>query len=280
MKAKRGERMNNVFLSNRLHTVTDANVNFYKAPCIHPSRRMREHDFIYLLKGEWELGQNGKTYKLTEDSLLILFAGQEHYGVSPCKAGTKTMYFHATCEDGDLFDASGAHPPCIRTLTDAKGSPGIRELFSEVVTHKLSGAERKAALYLELLLLELAAPKMCFKEKEIAADIQSMIHRYPEKFFTNEALAQAVNVSTKTAETKFKAAFGKTIHQYVLDFKIKEACSYFERFEGIAVKEVAYNLGFCDEYHFSKQFSKLTGMSPKRYKAEVERARRIKEDAE
>ena len=57
-----------------------------------------------------------------------------------------------------------------------------------------------------------------------------------------------MNVSVKTAESKFKAAFGKTIHQYMLDFKIQEAMSYFDRFDEISVKEVAYNLGFCDEY--------------------------------
>ena len=93
-----------------------------------------------------------------------------------------------------------------------------------------------------------------------------MIHNYPERFFKNKELADMMNVSVKTAETKFKEAFGKTIHQYMLDFKIKEAMSYFDRFEKISVKEVAYNLGFCDEYHFSKQFLKCTGCSPRTYK--------------
>ena len=103
-------------------------------------------------------------------------------------------------------------------------------------------------------------------EIDVAQKIQSMIHDYPERFFGNEELARMMNLSVRTAETKFKAAFGKTIHQYQLEFKIKEAMSYFDRFENISVKEVAYNLGFCDEYHFSKQFSKHTGMSPTEYK--------------
>ena len=78
------------------------------------------------------------------------------------------------------------------------------------------------------------------------------------------------NVSVKTAETRFKAAFGKTIHQYIMDFKIREAMSYFDKFEGISVKEVAYNLGFCDAYHFSKQFQKHTGLPPSKYKRKNE----------
>ena len=106
-------------------------------------------------------------------------------------------------------------------------------------------------------------------ESETARTIRNVIHSYPEKFFGNAELAKMVNVSTKTAETKFKTAFGMTIHQYILDYKIREALSYFNTFEDITVKEVAFNLGFYDEYHFSKQFKKLVGISPFRYKKQI-----------
>ena len=258
--------MKNVFSSKNMHTVTDANINFYTAPFVHPKRNMHEHDFIYLLGGEWSLGQNDTIYDLKEDSLLILFAGNTHYGVTPCKAETKTMYFHVSCEDGDLFGEPDTALPCIETLIDAEGNKNVKKLFSEVVNAKLSGEQRKADLYFELLICELTSQKMCFKGNNVPKKIQNAIHSYPERFFSNTELADMMNVSVKTAETKFKATFGKTIHQYMLDFKISEAMSYFDRFEEISVKEVAYNLGFCDEYHFSKQFLKHTGMSPSKYK--------------
>lgn len=261
-----GIAMKNIFSPQHIHTVTDANINFYTVPFVHPKRRMQEHDFIYLLHGEWALGQNEQTYELKEDSLLILFAGNTHYGVTPCRAETKTMYFHVSCEDGDLFEENGSPFPCIDTHINASNNKNIKKLFADVVNAKLSGEQRKANLCFELLLCELTSQKMCLKEIEVAQKIQSMIHGYPEHFFGNEELARIMNVSVKTAETKFKAAFGKTIHQYILEFKIKEAMSYFDRFEEISVKEVAYNLGFCDEYHFSKQFAKHVGMSPSKYK--------------
>ena len=242
------------------------NKSFYTVPFVHPKRRMQVHDFIYLLHGEWALGQNEQTYELKEDSLLILFAGNTHYGVTSCRAETKTMYFHVSCEDGDLFEENGSPLPCIDTHINASNNKNIKKLFADVVNAKLSGEQRKANLYFELLLCELTSQKMCLKEIEVAQKIQSMIHGYPEHFFGNEELARIMNVSVKTAETKFKAAFGKTIHHYILEFKIKEAMSYFDRFEEISVKEVAYNLGFCDEYHFSKQFAKHVGMSPSKYK--------------
>lgn len=250
-----------------MHNVTDANINFYTVPFVHPKRTMHEHDFIYLLRGEWSIGQNGRTYELKDDTLLILFAGNTHYGVTPCKADTKTMYFHVALEEGDKFEENVTSPCYIETCKDTSDNTNIKRLFEDVVKAKLSGEQRRANLCFELLLFELTNPHKHFKETALAQSIKNIIHTYPEKFFTNKELAHMTNVSVKTAETKFKAAFGKTIHQYILDFKIKEAMSYFDRFEKISVKEVAYNLCFCDEYHFSKQFSKHTGISPSRYKA-------------
>ncbi len=259
----------NIFSDNTVHTVTGANINFYTAPFVHPKRSMQEHDFIYLLHGEWSIGQNDETYDLKEDTLLILFAGNTHYGVTPCKADTKTMYFHVSFERGDSYGKDMTSPSCIETCINASNNSNIKKLFESVVNAKLSGEQRKANLFFELLLCELANPQNSYKELNFAQNIKNIIHAYPEKFFSNAELAQMSNVSVKTAETKFKAAFGKTIHQYILSFKIQEAMAYFDKFEEIGVKEVAYNLGFCDEYHFSKQFLKHTGISPSKYKKQI-----------
>ena len=258
--------MKNIFSSEHMHTVTDANINFYTAPFIHPKRNMREHDFIYLLDGEWSLGQNGSTYDLKENSVLILFAGNTHYGTAPCRPETKTMYFHVSCEEGDAFLSGDGGMGGIATHINAEENKNIKKLFASVVEAKLAGEQRKANLYFELLLCELASPKMCFQENGLAKSIQRIVHSYPERFFANEELARMLNVSVKTAENQFKAAFGKTIHQYMLEFKMSEAMDYFDRFEEIGVKEVAYNLGFCDPYHFSKQFLKRTGKTPSEYR--------------
>lgn len=64
----------------------------------------------------------------------------------------------------------------------------------------------------------------------------------------------------------FKAVQGQTIHQYMLEYKMKEAIAYSDIFPEISIKEIAYNLGFYDEYHFSRQFKKIIGISPSRYK--------------
>ena len=92
--------MKNVFTTEKLHSVKEANINFYTAPFVHPKRKMIDHDFIYLLQGGWKLGQNEKIYTLKKDSLIILSAGNTHYGAEACTPATKTMYFHVSREEG------------------------------------------------------------------------------------------------------------------------------------------------------------------------------------
>lgn len=254
-----------LFSTDSVHRVTEANINFYTSPFVHPTRVMAEHDFIYLLDGEWKFGQNNEEYTLKKDSLLILGAGQRHYGAAPCTAGTKTMYFHVTCEEGDAV-LPATDPRGIVSVTDASRNENIRKYMSRTVNAALSGQHRRADLWFELLLCELTEAVPDPADTAQAQQIRNIIHIHPEKFFSNRELAQMLNVSVKTAETKFKAEFGTTIHQYILRFKVEEAISYFETFPQFSIKEIAHNLGFYDEYHFSKQFKSITGLAPAHYR--------------
>lgn len=257
--------MKTIFSTASVHHITEANINYYATPFVHPTRTMREHDFIYLMQGEWQFGQNNETYTLKKDTLLILSAGNRHYGLSPCAAGTKTMYFHATCEPGDV-SADDMPAPAVAACIDASTNKTIKHYISHIVNNKLSGNQRKADLYFELLLCELAETAHDPADYSVAERIEKIILANPERFFSNEELANAACVSLKTAETKFKQKFGITIHQYSLNYKINEAISYFETFPHISIKETALNLGFYDEYHFSKQFKKVIGTSPSVYR--------------
>ena len=227
---------------------------------------MAEHDFIYMLEGEWKIGQNDEVFHLQKNSLLILSANNTHFGVEPCQAGTKTMYFHVKSENGDFSIKETENVAALNSLIDVSKNKTIKKYFSYIVNSKLSGNERKADLYFELLLNELQENDFNKSNTEIADKIKNLIHSAPEKFFSNNELAQKTNVSVKTAENKFKEKFGITIHKYILDFKIKEAKAYFDMFPDISIKEIGFNLGFYDEYHFSKQFKNITGISPSKYR--------------
>ena len=190
--------MENIWTTKTIHHITEANINYYATPFVHPKRKMKEHDFIYLISGEWKIGQNNKIYELKKDSLLILSANNLHYGVTPCQEKTKTMYFHVRFNKQDEIKENDSENIVLDTLINASNNKKIKKLFSEIVNCKISGNQRKADLYFELLLCELNDSNLNNKDAETAIKIQNIINSNPERFFSNQELAKKVNVCVKT----------------------------------------------------------------------------------
>lgn len=75
------------------------------------------------------------------------------------------------------------------------------------------------------------------------------------------AAARAAGLSYESFRKKFRALFGESPLAWSNRRTIERArkLMYEER---LANKEIADRLGFCDEFHFSKRFRRLTGQTP------------------
>lgn len=65
---------------------------------------------------------------------------------------------------------------------------------------------------------------------------------------------------------RFRKLAGIPPGKYRTAHLMEEACDYLTN-STFTLKEIAFQLGYCDEYHFSKQFSKTIGWSPREYRA-------------
>jgi AraC family transcriptional regulator len=79
-------------------------------------------------------------------------------------------------------------------------------------------------------------------------------------------LADQVGLSPHYFSLLFKRALGESPHQFVLRERIDEAQRLLASGR-TPISEVALNLGFADQSHFSQAFRKITGTTPKRYQA-------------
>lgn len=81
---------------------------------------------------------------------------------------------------------------------------------------------------------------------------------------TLNVLAAHANLSLSKLKRLFKQVYGKNVHQYYQDIRLKEA-AYQLKYKQLSVSDVGYNLGFTNLSHFARVFEEHIGIKPKKY---------------
>lgn len=93
----------------------------------------------------------------------------------------------------------------------------------------------------------------------------SFIEKNYFKEITLDDLSAEVGLSQSYLSTIFKKVTGKSFIEYLNDLRIEKAKQLFNT-SNLKVFEVAYKVGYNDPKYFSKQFKRITGVSPNSYK--------------
>jgi AraC-like DNA-binding protein len=105
-------------------------------------------------------------------------------------------------------------------------------------------------------------------ERKLGSEAESMIQKARFRFLENlshpldiEEFARQFSLDYPSFRRLFKAYTGLSPYQYFLQLKIHRARHLLQD-GSLSVKEVAYELGFDNQYYFSRIFKKKTGRSP------------------
>ena len=82
-----------------------------------------------------------------------------------------------------------------------------------------------------------------------------------EAHFRPQALAEAVGVSMRTLQRYFRARYDKTVTDWLRELRLNEAIKMVKSCD--SVKEVAFELGYKQPSHFTRDFKKKFGVPPK-----------------
>lgn len=264
----------------RMREVLSANYITFVNPAQHPDRVLNEHDFLYMLDGSWEVGEEGRVFSIRSDDLLILPAGRHHYGAGLCSPNNRHMYIHVNASTEEL--AANRRPPAcpggentFRSIIHCQSRPRIRELFQEIIAEHWGDSplkKEKLSLLFRLLLCELAEQQERAMETEAARDLTAeaarLIQTTPQTFFTGKELAERFYVCERTLTNQFKKVYGKTVYAYQMDVKLEMVRQFLLAQPDVKLHETALNFGFCDEFHLSRTFRKKYGVAPGRYREE------------
>lgn len=99
-----------------------------------------------------------------------------------------------------------------------------------------------------------------------AEQIRHFLHKHIEQPMPSlQEIAATINRSPVQAIRIFRQATGATPYDYLLEEKITAACKMLLHTTKTN-KEIAYMLGFNDEFYFARLFRKRRGLSPRNYR--------------
>lgn len=97
------------------------------------------------------------------------------------------------------------------------------------------------------------------------SEIREYLHANLKRNIALSELAQLVGMSCHYFSRLFKSSFGIPPHRYLLIERIRAGAHLLARSE-LPVCEIALELGFSDQSHFTQAFRKLIGTTPRRYR--------------
>jgi len=262
---------------NSSRRIQTANYSIFNKGMPHPDRIMKVHDLVYIVRGEWEILENGVAYLLKPGDAILLFSGRRHYGKRPCSPDTQTRYIHFYPEPGDKFFSRNPAGPSdgnslvLATKISCAGDVKIKRLFDEVIHSHWSSIKLNqimAGIKLSELLVCLAkkADPGAERGTDAVDFIINTIEREPVRTFSIDDLADKAGISRRNLTKRFKEKTGLSVRQFQLNLKIQMAAAVLADSPFASIKQVAAQFNFYDEFHFSKLFMKKTGKVPSEYR--------------
>jgi AraC-like DNA-binding protein len=237
------------------------------------------HSISYVRKGSFGCSCRGRLFELVAGSVLVGHPGDEFTCTHDHFCGDECLSFFFSPElveaIGDRTEAwqIGAAPPLPELMVlgelaqaSAEGRSDISldeigQIFASRFVEVVSGRARKPTP---------AKPRDRRRAVETALWIDAHSH---QEIDLDRAAAQA-ELSPFHFLRLFSGVLGVTPHQYLLRSRLRHAARLLAD-DGIAVTDIAYDVGFGDLSNFARTFHRAAGVSPRKFREASRGMRKI-----
>jgi AraC-like DNA-binding protein len=231
-------------------------------------RRMRDNAILYITRGEGEFETElSGTHAIAAGSVMLLFSNVWHR-YRPHKDFGWDEYY--VCYGGDFIHrliANGflkPENPVVKTGIDESILHAYQSLLERIRQEPVGYEQLIAADTMEILASVLGAARgrqSGSRTNAIIRQAKSLLEEDRNGTMAIDKLVKQLNVSATHFYRLFKEHTGLTPYQYHLQLRINRAKEMLHGTK-LSVKEIAGELRFESEFHFSKIFKKKTDFSP------------------
>ena len=254
-------------------------------------QRPKYYSILWLKKGKLRLKTNCAEYDLAEESILF-FSPYQPFLLSPSEEiQGEAIHFHSeffciykhdkeTNCNGSLFNNIFS-PPFILVETAENSCEFLRLMNLLKIEMEVNGCSKHDMLvaYLKIFLIHAVRLKIKQENEAERAQVVSLQpqilkclrelieENFRQKHFPSD-YAELLNITTKTLGKITKTHYGKTITELIIERIAIEAQRELHLSDK-TVKQIGAELGFEDEYHFSRYFKNATGVSPSQFRDKI-----------
>lgn len=243
------------------------------------TRTLSHHELMYICDGTGQFNIRGRNYALEKGMLLYICPGEPYsFHLDADKpAGCLTVHFNCAdvrFQDG-VWHVQDSAPLLTRHVTWKLHNPSLIEgQFQNLLerwNEKLPGYEVVTRTLLQQMVIDIVRDiRIQSRSRMVSGTVEAAVC-YMREHISGKillpVLAAAVGVSPAHLSRTFRESTGSTVIVYFNKMKIDKSKEFL--MDGMKIRLIAQNLGFADEFYFSRLFKRLEGVSPSEFYSRI-----------
>jgi AraC-like DNA-binding protein len=231
----------------------------------------REHEFHFIIKGHGIFTNQGTPLPMEDNCLFYSTPSQGHTTENHLPGGYLTFYFIRFLVDKSDKPLMDEVARVFKKQNPITVSAATHPFFERIKLDIDTGdrhLQQAATLRFRAFIHELCSDRTVGTKGSVNPHIMAAIRLLQMQVhhrFSLDDLARQVGLEKSYLIRLFRRETGTTPQKYLMKLKTDTAC-YLLRYTDRPVNKIAEQLGFYDEFYFSRTFKKVTGLAPSQYR--------------